>query len=150
MISEAKRRGPSSRPSRDGRGPVAADAEGLELCSNRHVMPAFVFRRHRQVEIESGAVLAGRLTVDIPHRPPQSPLKPGEKRKIDEIIRDLAAAAQAGSLPDVCSVIGWPGGEKPPNAVDVDDTATMSAWAARSLTVPVDVRFRGDSSPTRH
>ena len=65
-----------------------------------------------------------------------------------EIIADLTADAQAGSLPPV--KIGWPGaGRKPANAADIADETVMAWWRSRAFAVFVRVSADGAQTITR-
>jgi hypothetical protein len=105
------------------------------------VMPAFVFVRYRDIELEGGFVLAGRLFVDIPAR---SKPKKRDWRMVQTTIRELATRARSGSMPQDAIIVGWPGGEKPPNAVDTRNNEIMAAWAEKSTVFAVRVDPHND------
>jgi hypothetical protein len=100
--------------------------------------PFFVFVRDLDAEREGGFVLAGRVVFDLPKdTPPQR-----VEFETDYVIREVLSR-------ETDSLIAWPKGskgEKPANAVDVDDDALMGAWAQDRLTVAirVDPRAPGD------
>jgi hypothetical protein len=116
------------------------------------VMPLFVFDRRSHVEREAGFILAGQLFVDVPNK---AKLKGRDHRNIREIIGHLTSEAQSGRMPIDGMVVGWHGGVKPPNAVDVRDDAIMAAWAAKAVSIVVridprkDGRMRTDSDMLR-
>jgi len=110
--------------------------------TEKQIMPIFVFERRRDIEHEMGFELAGQLVVDIPKRK-----KPNrrQQRLIAEIVQRLKEGAMSGQMPDDAVVYGWPGGCKPPNAVDVDDNAVMAAWAEEHMVIGVRVDSRHDN-----
>jgi hypothetical protein len=77
------------------------------------IMPAFVFWRRRNIELEEGFILAGRLFMDIPRR---AKLKGADRRMIATIVRKLTEKAQSDQMPDDAIVYGWGDGFRPPNA----------------------------------
>jgi hypothetical protein len=68
------------------------------------IMPAFVFWRRRNIELEEGFILAGRLFMDIPRR---AKLKGADRRMIATIVRKLTEKAQSDQMPDDAIVYGW-------------------------------------------
>jgi hypothetical protein len=62
-----------------------------------HVMPAFVFARKREIEVETGLTLAGFLIVDLPKG--KKP-KGRDRRMIAEVIEALTTAVKSGRMPD--------------------------------------------------
>ena len=85
------------------------------------VMPVFVFQRQRDIEVETGLILAGNLIVDIPRdREPSQQ----EQLMVTHIVKLLTEEAGAGKLSDDAVVYGWPDGRRPADAdatVDNDD-----------------------------
>jgi hypothetical protein len=106
------------------------------------IFPAFAFQRRHHVELEAGFILAGQLIVDIPKT--KKPKK-HQRRMVMKIIQQLTAEAQSGRMPLDGLIFGWHGGVKPPNAVDTNDDAIMSAWADRSTIIAVRVDPRPPS-----
>ena len=109
------------------------------------VMPAFVFARKRQIEIETGLTLAGLLVVDLPKG---KKLKQRDEQLIVKISNMLTAERKSG-LPDDAIIYGWHGGVRPPNADEIiHNDELMSAWAKTRITIEVridphaDGRFR--------
>jgi hypothetical protein len=107
------------------------------------VFPAFVFQRRSHVENEAGFILAGQLIVDIPK---STEPNEHEQAMIQGIIKQLLAKVKSGSVPADAELIGWRGGAKSENAVDIDNNELMSAWADRSLIIAlrVDTRDSGE------
>jgi hypothetical protein len=116
------------------------------MTDTSFVMPAFVFHRRRHVELEAGFILAGQLIVDIPKT--KKP-KERDRRMVMKIIQQLTAEAQSGRMPIDGLIFGWHGGVKPPNAVDTNDDAIMSAWADRSMIIGVRVDPRPNDGSLR-
>ena len=107
-------------------------------------MPAFVFARRRDIELESGFVLAGRLFLDEP-KPIGQDTPDRVKRMTADIIQQLTAMARSGRMPDYAVTYGWPGGRRPPNADDIrGNDALLAAWARDRLTIEVRVDPRND------
>ena len=107
-------------------------------------MPAFVFARRRDIELEAGFILAGRLVLDEP-KPTRNDLPNHVSRMTVEIIQQLTAMARSGRMPDYAVTYGWPGGRRPPNADDITgNDALMAAWARDRLTIEVRVDPRND------
>ena len=98
------------------------------------IMPLFVFERRKRVEQECGFTLAGQLIVDIPKRDIN---KKRSKQTLTYIFRQLEELARSNRLPDgrYVTIVGWPGGRKPVDAVDTADDAVMAAWIVRSTVI---------------
>jgi hypothetical protein len=109
--------------------------------TEQQIMPLFIFARRRDIERETGLILAGQLIVDIPKR--RKP-KRREQQMLAAIVQQLTAQAQSGQIPDDAIVYGWPGGCRPANAVDVDDDVLMASWAKERMVVGVRVDPRND------
>jgi hypothetical protein len=116
------------------------------------IMPAFIFGRRRDVELEAGFILAGQLIVDIPKG---KKLNQREQQMITEIVQRLTAQAQSRQMPDDAIVCGWPGGSRPANAADVHDNALVESWAKDRVVIALRVdpreggRVRIDSDIAR-
>jgi hypothetical protein len=106
------------------------------------IMPVFVFIRRRDIERETGLILAGTLIVDIPSS--RKKLKRREQQMIVEIGQRLIEMAQSGQMPDNAIAYSWPGGCKPANAVDVHNDALMEAWAKDRIVGEVRIDPRDD------
>lgn len=107
-------------------------------------MPVFVFARRRDIELESGFVLAGRLFLDEP-KPTGEDMLDRVKRMTADIIQQLTAMARSGRMPDYAVTYGRPGGRRPPNADDITSNDTlMAAWARDRLIIEVRVDPRND------
>jgi hypothetical protein len=104
-------------------------------------MPIFVFARRRDIEHETGLILAGQLVVDIPKS--KKP-KRREQQMVAEIIQRLTADARSGQMPDDAFVCGWHGGRRPEDAVDVHDDVVMASWARDRLVIAVRIDPRND------
>jgi hypothetical protein len=102
------------------------------------VMPAFAFARRRDIEIETGLLLAGNLIVDIPK---DSTPKRKHERMIVEFVQRLVAEVRAGRMPDDAVMYGWPGGRKPDNAADY---AAIDRWAETRMSIAVRIDPRND------
>jgi len=103
-------------------------------------MPAFVFHRRRNIELEAGFVLAGQLVVDIRKG---EKLKPRHEQLIGSIIQYLCQWAQSGEMPEDAIIYGWPNGKRPPDADQtIDDDALMAAWAKDRMIIAVRVDSR--------
>jgi hypothetical protein len=101
------------------------------------VMPAFAFGRRRQIEIETGLTLAGRLVVDLPKG---KKLKQRDQRMISEILNMLNAERMSGRMSDDAIIYGWRDGVRPPNADEIlGNDELMSAWAKTRVTIEVRV-----------
>jgi hypothetical protein len=106
------------------------------------IMPAFVFWRRRNIELEEGFILAGRLFMDIPRR---AKLKGADRRMIATIVRKLTEKAQSDQMPDDAIVYGWGDGLRPPNADAItSNNEVMAAWARNRLVIEVRVDPRSD------
>jgi hypothetical protein len=100
--------------------------------------PFFAFQRRHAVELEAGFSLAGQLFLNVP-APETRKMSKRVDQTASNIVQMLAAAAQTGKMPLDAIVYGWPGGHKPPNAVDVHDEAVMGPWAKKCLVIGVRV-----------
>jgi hypothetical protein len=101
-------------------------------------MPVFVFARRRDIEIETGMLLAGHLIVDIP-----KDTEPTREQQymLAEIIQRLTAEARAGRMPADAVLYGWGGGRKPDNAAD---DAAIEHWAETQTSIAVRIDPRND------
>ena len=68
-----------------------------DAAGSKPVMPAFVFKRHSDIERREDIRLAGMLIIDIPKNTVAQP-EDHHKRRIREIIRQLCAAVHSGQL----------------------------------------------------
>jgi hypothetical protein len=107
-------------------GKTFFSGEAPERATTTGVYPAWVFDRHPEIEHESNLLLAGDLIIDLPADP--EGWSPAQRETLKAIHLRLLLAARAGEMPEDSIVYGWPGGEKPANAVDVDNHALMDAW----------------------
>jgi hypothetical protein len=108
------------------------------------VMPLFVFERCPANELEADLVLAGDLVLDLPRRP--APLSEHDMRQLAMVVGLLSAKAQTGALPEGEMLVGWPGNERPANALDIDDREALAGWANRSLGVSFRLNDNGNGS----
>ncbi len=108
----------------------------MKACRPNTEFPKFLFARRRDIELEAGFLLAGRLVVDMPKT-----TKPGGRRGrvVHNIIQSIYKLSQSGEMPDDAMVAGWRNGRKPENAADIHDDALMAAWSRTRLIV--DLRF---------
>jgi hypothetical protein len=105
------------------------------------IMPAFVFLRRRQIELEGGFSLAGRLMV-VGKRPK---LKGNQRRLVGHIIQQLLKQVRSGQMPDDAIIYGWPYGRVPLNSKEITgNDEVMAAWAKACLTIEVRVDPRND------
>jgi hypothetical protein len=113
-------------------------AEAMAARTAKLIVPAFAFARRRDIEIETGLILAGNLVVDIP-----KDAKPKRKqmRLIKKIVEDLTAEARAGRMADDAVVYGWPHGCAPDG--DIDHVA-IDLWAQTRVMIAVRVDPRND------
>jgi hypothetical protein len=105
-------------------------------------MPVFAFARRRDIELETGLLLAGQLVVDIPRT-----MKPGpqQQRMIAELAQRLSAAARAGEMPDECLAYGWRDNHRPANADNIlNNDALMQRWVDTRLVIALRVDAHGD------
>jgi hypothetical protein len=109
--------------------------------SKQQTMPAFVFARRHDIELEAGFILAGMLIVDLPRK---VELTENEQQMVGAILQKLTDAAQSGRMPADALVYGWHGGGRPPDAVDTGNDEMMAAWARDCLTIGVRVDPRND------
>ena len=106
------------------------------------VMPAFVFERRRDIELETGLILAGDLLLYIPagvdsdeHYQQTSP----------GIVQLLLERAKSKQMPDNGPVGAWHQGECPENATEIlNNDKLMSVWAQRSMRIKLRVDPRKD------
>jgi hypothetical protein len=113
-------------------------------------MPAFVFLRRRDIELEAGFTLAGQLIVDIPKT---KKLKKHERQMIKGYIQRLTADIPRMPPDDAAVVFGWHGGVRPPDAADTKNDEIMGAWCDRSVAIAVRIvsaRTVADEQGTRH
>jgi hypothetical protein len=118
--------------------------EDTRMKTDQPVMPAFVFVRRHDIELEAGFILAGRLIVDLPN---EGEATQHEQEMVSAIVQQLTADAQSGKLSDANDlVVGWrsPDGCPPENAADIDDDALMASWAKDRLAITVRVDPRND------
>src|SRR5262249_46083196 len=90
------------------------------------IYPAFVFDRQPEIEHESNLLLAGDLIIDVPSD--IEDWSSEQREMVTAIHLRLVSAARSGGMPEDSIVYGWPDGEKPANAVDVDNHALIDAW----------------------
>ena len=102
----------------------------------------FMFGRRRDIELETGLLLAGMLVVDLPK---DAKLKRRHRRMIGEIVQRLSAAARSGQMQDATIVFGWRDGRRPDNAdAFVNSDEAQTNWAKDRLTIAVRVDPRDD------
>jgi hypothetical protein len=105
-------------------------------------MPAFVFARRRDIELEIGLTLAGNLVVDLPKKPK---LKRRHQRMIAAILQRLSSAAKGGEMPNDAVVYGWHGNHRPDNAdAVIANNELMENWAETRLKIAVRIDPRND------
>jgi hypothetical protein len=107
----------------------------------QRIMPAFVFVRRHDIELEAGFILAGRLIVDLPR---QVGLTEDQREMVGAIIQHLTDEAQSGRMPTDAVVYGWHGGRRPSDAVDTSNNEVMAAWAKDCRTYAVRIDPRND------
>jgi hypothetical protein len=107
------------------------------------VMPAFVFERRRDIELETGLILAGALVIDIPKH---VKLEERHQRLIMEnIIGPLIKMTKSGEIPDSGIVFGWHNDCRPANADEITDNRELiSKWAEPMLKIAIRVDPRND------
>jgi hypothetical protein len=121
--------------------------ESMAAPAAEQGMPAFVFHRRRDIELEAGFVLAGQLIVDIPA---ETELEGHHKQMLESIIKQLGEMATANQMPDDAAIFGWPNGQRPVGADAImDDNKLMSAWAARSICIAVRIDPRENDGTLR-
>jgi hypothetical protein len=109
---------------------------------DKRVMPVFAFFRRRDIELEVGLILAGKLVVDIPKT---TKPKRRHQRMIAEIVQRLTEGARSHQMPDDAIVYGWPNNSRPPDAdATVDDDALMTNWAKSRIVIEVRVDPHND------
>jgi hypothetical protein len=107
------------------------------------VMPLFAFFRRRDIERETGMILAGKLIVDIP-KTTKKP-KRRHQRLIAEIVQRLTEGARSQQMPHNAIVYGWPNDQRPANADEtVDNDELMANWAKTRIVIEVRVDPRND------
>jgi hypothetical protein len=106
-----------------------------EQTTTMPTMPAFVFQRRRDIELETGLTLAGKLIVDIPKG---TEMDANQEQMIGGIVQQLTEEAQSGRMPDNAFIIGWRGGRRPPDADNITNEQ-KAAWSARSVGIAVRV-----------
>jgi hypothetical protein len=107
------------------------------------VMSVFAFFRRRDMERETGLILAGQLIVDIP-KGTEKP-KRRQMRMIKKIVEQLTAEARSGRMPDDALIYGWPDGRRPADADEtVDNDELMASWAKTRIAIAVRVDARND------
>jgi hypothetical protein len=94
-------------------------------------MPAFVFIRDRQVEVETGYELAGKLVTSY------SKSAEPNQGEVAAVIQELTRRARSGEMPHDAVECCWVGG-KPPSATEPTD-AEMVAWAKDHIIIEVRV-----------
>jgi hypothetical protein len=116
--------------------------------------------KYRRVD-DGGEVARRQAVLDNERQPEQHPAlhrprapdrrddRGRRRRMVAEIVQQLTAGAQSGRMPVDALVFGWHGGVKPPNAVDTNDDAILSAWANRSMIIAVRVDPRPDDGSLR-
>jgi hypothetical protein len=106
------------------------------------ISPAFMFGRRRDIELETGLVLAGKLVVDLPK---DAKLERGHERMIVDIMQYLTAVADSGQMQDDGIVFGWRDGRRPDNADDfVNSNEVQTKWAESRLIIDVRIDLRDD------
>jgi hypothetical protein len=96
-----------------------------------------MFVRSRDIELETGLVLAGILVVDLPKG---AKVKRQHQRMIDEIIGRLIADARSGQMSADAVIFGWHNNRRPPNADGfVKSYEVQSNWAETRHTIEVKV-----------
>jgi hypothetical protein len=102
-------------------------------------MPAFVFIRERQVEIETGLTLAGQL---ITSWPKNIKLKKKHQRQISALMQELKLAALAGRIPDDAIAHLWDR-SRPLGAIN-PTIEELQAWAKDHIVIAVRIDPRND------
>jgi len=106
------------------------------------ISPAFMFGRRRDIELESGLLLAGTLVVDLPK---DAKVKRRHERMISEIVQQLVEGARSGQMQENAVVFGWRDGRRPDNAdAFVNGYETQTKWAESRLSIAVRVDPRDD------
>jgi hypothetical protein len=117
------------------------DAE-VEAMNDKRVMPVFAFLRRRDIELETGMILAGKLIVDIPKT---TKPKRRHQRLIAEIVERLTEGARSQQMPDNAMVYGWPNNQRPANADEtINNDELMANWAKSRIAIEVRVDPRND------
>jgi hypothetical protein len=125
-------------------GPEAEELIAAVRAGNvNQVMPEFVFSRRRDIELETGFILAGDLFVDIPDGA-EIESRYRYQQICESIVQPLIEMAKR--MPDnAMMLIGWPLGNRPENADEItDNNELMSAWAKRSLAMGIWIDPRDD------
>ena len=97
--------------------------------------PAYFFVRDHDAEREVGFELAGLLFVNIPK---SKKLKKRQRLEMNYIVKQLYEDIKADPLTVIKCAL-WHGGQRPADAVDVNDDALMQAWADDLVCVAVEV-----------
>jgi hypothetical protein len=140
FVSQRKREGGRRRGEICSRRLNDRMSQRRKQMKDQTSMPLFVFFRRRDIEREAGFILAGQLIVDIPKR---AKLKRRDQQMVAAIIQALATEANFSGMQGNL-IVGWPGGSRPSNAVDIDNDEIMAAWASRSVTIAVRVDPRAN------
>jgi hypothetical protein len=124
-------------------GPEAEELIAAVRAGNvNQVMPAFVFNRRRDIELETGLILAGDLFVDVPDG---AEIESRYQQICESIVQPLIEMAKSKRMPDNAMITGWPLGNHPENADEItDNNELMSAWAKRSLVMSLRIDPRDD------
>ena len=103
------------------------------------VMPAFVFERRSDIELETGLILAGDLVIDMPKH---VQLEERHQRLIMEnIVGLLIKMTKSGEIPDNGIAFGWHDGRRPANADEITDNRELiSKWAEPMLKIALRIR----------
>jgi hypothetical protein len=107
------------------------------------VMPAFVFERRSDIDLETGLILAGDLVIDTPKH---VQLEERHQRLIMEnIVGLLIKMTKSGEIPDNGIAFGWHDGRRPANADEITDNRELiSKWAEPMLKIAIRVDPRND------
>src|SRR5215831_2590333 len=90
-----------------------SDHSRRDEAMSEPVSPAFMFGRRRDIELETGLILAGTLVVDLPKN---AKVKRRHERRISEMVQQLVEAARSGQMQGKYVVFGWRDGRRPDNA----------------------------------
>ena len=109
------------------------------------VSPAFIFARLRDIERETGLILFGKLSVDLPKNAKSKwRHQPIIKGMIQGMIQYLVEEACSGRMRGNV-VFGWRDGRRPDNAdAFVKSEEAKANWANTHLTFAVRVDPRDD------
>jgi hypothetical protein len=124
-------------------GPEAEELIAAVRAGNvNRVMPEFVFNRRRDVELETGLILAAELFVD---NPDGAEIESRYQQICESIVQPLIEMVKSKRMPDNAMIIGWPLGNRPENADEItDNNELMIAWAKRSLAMGLLIDPRDD------